>query len=61
MKQGTIENIEIIWSDCMVKLVCKCGEEIVIDADDGRTPCPKCGRTYQVNAFVIGYEDEDNT
>jgi len=56
-----LEKIEIIFVDYTVQLLCKCGEIVIVSDGEGRHPCSNCGRSYQVNAFVVGYEDEDNT
>lgn len=42
------------WFDCTMGIICVCGEEIVIDAQNGPefNDCDKCGRRYDLRVAL---------
>lgn len=41
------------YYECVMAFACKCGKaEIHLDAQNGETKCPVCGRQYRLVAYV---------
>lgn len=48
-RKSTITEFE--WWDACCCFKCECGNEIVVDQDDGETAC-RCGKTYRIVASL---------
>ena len=48
-----LKDLKVFWEDCCISVECPyCGEEIILDSQNGEEVCGECGHVYQLTTSI---------